>query len=53
LYQFAVPTVLHEARRAARTSPEGDLVLLDDQDRSLWYCALIDEGFALIGMHLI
>ena len=28
--------LLHESRRAARTSPTGDLVLLDDQDRSLW-----------------
>ena len=28
--------LLHESRRAARTSPEGDLVLLEDQDRSLW-----------------
>lgn len=28
--------LLHESRRAARTSPSGELVLLDDQDRSLW-----------------
>ncbi|MGH7540501.1 MAG: RNA polymerase sigma factor, partial [Gemmatimonadota bacterium] len=28
--------LLHEARRPARTTPEGDLVLLEDQDRSLW-----------------
>ncbi len=28
--------LLHESRRAARTSPDGDVVLLDDQDRSLW-----------------
>ncbi len=40
--------LLHEARRAARTSPTGDLVLLEDQDRSLWERALIDEGRALV-----
>src|SRR6266511_3746569 len=28
--------LLHESRRAARTSPEGDLVLLEDQDRARW-----------------
>src|SRR5204862_3697757 len=28
--------LIHESRRAARTSPAGDLILLDDQDRSLW-----------------
>ena len=28
--------MLHESRRAARTTPNGDLVLLEDQDRSLW-----------------
>ena len=28
--------LLHESRRAARTSPSGELILLDDQDRSLW-----------------
>jgi RNA polymerase sigma-70 factor, ECF subfamily len=38
----------HESRRGARTSPEGELVLLDDQDRSLWDRALIDEGIALV-----
>ena len=38
--------LLHESRRGARTSPEGDLVLLDDQDRSLWNRGLIDEGIA-------
>jgi RNA polymerase sigma-70 factor, ECF subfamily len=40
--------LLHESRRAARSSPEGELVLLDDQDRSLWNRALIDEGIALV-----
>ena len=40
--------LLHESRRGARTSPEGDLVLLDDQDRSLWKRDLIGEGVALV-----
>jgi RNA polymerase sigma-70 factor (ECF subfamily) len=38
---------LHDARRAARTSPEGDLILLEDQDRSRWNQAQIAEGVAL------
>ncbi|MBE7556147.1 MAG: RNA polymerase sigma factor [Anaerolineales bacterium] len=40
--------LLHEARRAARTSPEGDLILLEDQDRSLWNQEQIAEGTALV-----
>ena len=40
--------LLHESRRSARTSPTGDLVLLEDQDRSLWNHALIAEGQALV-----
>ncbi len=40
--------LLHESRRLARTSPTGDLVLLDAQDRSLWDRALIEEGSALV-----
>ena len=36
--------LLHESRRVARTSPDGELVLLDDQDRSLWDRELIAEG---------
>jgi RNA polymerase sigma-70 factor (ECF subfamily) len=36
--------LLHEARRMSRTSPDGELVLLEDQDRSLWNRSLIDEG---------
>jgi RNA polymerase sigma-70 factor (ECF subfamily) len=40
--------LLHESRRAARTSPEGDLVLLEDQERSLWNRVLIAEGTALV-----
>jgi len=40
--------LLHESRRAARTSPEGELVLLDDQDRALWNRDQIAEGSALV-----
>jgi RNA polymerase sigma-70 factor (ECF subfamily) len=40
--------LLHESRRAARTSSSGELVLLDDQDRSLWDSDLIAEGCALV-----
>jgi len=40
--------LLHESRRAARTSPTGDLVLLEDQDHSLWNQEQIAEGLALV-----
>ena len=40
--------LLHESRRPARTSSDGDLILLDEQDRSLWDKALIAEGVALV-----
>jgi RNA polymerase sigma-70 factor (ECF subfamily) len=40
--------LLHESRRAARATPEGEIVLLDDQDRSLWDRALMAEGVALV-----
>jgi RNA polymerase sigma-70 factor, ECF subfamily len=40
--------LLHESRRAARTSASGDLVLLDEQDRALWNRELIAEGTALV-----
>jgi RNA polymerase sigma-70 factor, ECF subfamily len=40
--------LLQESRRAARTTPAGDLVLLEDQDRNLWDHALIAEGLALV-----
>ncbi len=40
--------LLHESRRAARTTPEGDLVLLADQDRSRWDRDAIAEGKALV-----
>jgi RNA polymerase sigma-70 factor, ECF subfamily len=40
--------LLHESRRPARTSPTGELVLLDDQDRSRWNREHIAEGTALV-----
>jgi RNA polymerase sigma-70 factor (ECF subfamily) len=40
--------LLHESRRAARTSPTGDLVLLEHQDRSRWNGEQIAEGTALV-----
>lgn len=40
--------LLQESRRAARVSPDGDLILLEDQDRSLWDRAKITEGQALV-----
>ncbi|HYN07683.1 MAG TPA: RNA polymerase sigma factor [Vicinamibacterales bacterium] len=40
--------LLHDARRAARTSPGGELILLDDQDRALWNRQQIEEGRALV-----
>jgi len=40
--------LLHDSRRAARTSPTGDLILLEDQDRSLWNRDQIAEGVALM-----
>jgi RNA polymerase sigma-70 factor (ECF subfamily) len=40
--------VLHESRRAARASAAGELILLEDQDRSLWSRAQIAEGVALV-----
>ena len=40
--------LLQESRRAARASPAGELVLLNDQDRSLWNRDQIAEGAALV-----
>ncbi len=40
--------LLQESRRAARTSSAGDLILLENQDRSLWSRQLIDEGIKLV-----
>jgi RNA polymerase sigma-70 factor (ECF subfamily) len=39
--------LLHQSRAAARTGPDGRLVLLDEQDRALWDATLIAEGTAL------
>ncbi len=40
--------LLHESRREARSDQDGDVVLLDDQDRTLWDQALISEGQQLV-----
>lgn len=40
--------LLHESRRAARTTLTGEVILLDDQDRSLWNREQIAEGAALV-----
>jgi len=40
--------LLQESRRAARATPAGDLILLEDQDRSLWNRGLITEGVGLV-----
>jgi RNA polymerase sigma-70 factor (ECF subfamily) len=44
--------LLHESRRAARTSPSGELILLDHQDRSLWNSDQIAEGTRLVQLAL-
>ena len=40
--------LLQESRRAARTSPDGELILLEHQDRALWNREHIAEGVALV-----
>jgi RNA polymerase sigma-70 factor, ECF subfamily len=40
--------LLQESRRTARTSPTGDIILLEDQDRSCWNRSQIAEGIALV-----
>jgi RNA polymerase sigma-70 factor (ECF subfamily) len=45
--------LLHESRRAARVTAKGDLVPLDEQDRSRWDAALIAEGCALVQRALL
>jgi RNA polymerase sigma-70 factor (ECF subfamily) len=40
--------LLHDARRSARLDAAGDLVTLEDQDRSLWSAASISEGVAVL-----
>jgi RNA polymerase sigma-70 factor (ECF subfamily) len=46
--------LFHDSRRAARTGPEGELILLEEQDRSLWDQQQIREGVALLeqALHL-
>jgi RNA polymerase sigma-70 factor (ECF subfamily) len=44
--------LLHDARRDARSTPTGELVLLEDQDRSRWNHAQIDEGVRLVDASL-
>jgi RNA polymerase sigma-70 factor (ECF subfamily) len=44
--------LLQESRRAARTAPNGDLVLLEDQDRSRWNRQHIAEGLSLVRQSL-
>jgi RNA polymerase sigma-70 factor (ECF subfamily) len=45
--------LLHESRRPARTSPTGELILLEDQNRSLWNREQIDEGLARLRQSLV
>jgi RNA polymerase sigma-70 factor (ECF subfamily) len=45
--------LLQDSRRDARTAPDGGLVLLDDQDRSRWDRAEVDEGTALVDHALV
>jgi len=45
--------LLHESRRTARSSTAGELILLDEQDRSLWNRELISEGAALVERALL
>jgi len=44
--------LLHDSRRAARTSPTGDLILLENQDRALWNRNQITEGVSLVAQAL-
>jgi len=44
--------LLHDSRRAARTLPTGDLILLENQDRSLWNRDQITEGVSLVARAL-
>jgi RNA polymerase sigma-70 factor (ECF subfamily) len=45
--------LLHESRRAARSSPAGELILLDEQNRTLWNREYIAEGSALVERALL
>lgn len=44
--------LLHDSRRATRTSPTGDLILLENQDRALWNRDQITEGVSLVARML-
>jgi RNA polymerase sigma-70 factor (ECF subfamily) len=44
--------LLHESRRQARTAADGEIILLDEQDRSLWDRTLIAEGIVLVNAAL-
>jgi len=44
--------LLHDSRRATRTSPTGDLILLENQDRALWNRDQITEGVSLVARAL-
>jgi RNA polymerase sigma-70 factor (ECF subfamily) len=44
--------LLHDARRTARATPEGDIILLEHQDRGLWNQAQIRQGLALVDQAL-
>jgi RNA polymerase sigma-70 factor (ECF subfamily) len=46
-------TLLHESRRVTRCSPAGELILLENQDRSLWNREQIAEGKALVERALL
>ncbi|HVT35625.1 MAG TPA: RNA polymerase sigma factor, partial [Nevskiaceae bacterium] len=45
--------LLHDSRRAARADADGELILLEEQDRALWNRAQIDEGVALVERALV
>ncbi len=45
--------LLHDARRTARVDADGELILLDEQDRSLWTQPEIEEGVALLDRALL
>jgi len=45
---LAALMLIQESRRTARTTPTGEIVLLDDQDRTLWNREQIEEGSALV-----
>ncbi|MCA9879416.1 MAG: sigma-70 family RNA polymerase sigma factor, partial [Thermomicrobiales bacterium] len=44
--------LLHESRRAARVAANGDIILLEDQDRTRWNPSLVQEGVALVEQSL-